>query len=155
MPVTLCQITEDGDYTEIYTQYLFHNSYQYDSIIRPYTYTTKSHIRPSICNTLLMINDELPPLHLHVNYLSQLQWINRHRLHDFDVLSWKRHTREAGAICVAKIRAVYAEDMIWAHLGALIVDKNDLLAEWFCLKTYTDGSLAQGDCHDNIKTLIV
>ncbi len=29
--------------------------------------------------------------------------------------------------------------MIQAHLGALIVDKNDLLAEWFCLKTYTDG----------------
>jgi hypothetical protein len=29
--------------------------------------------------------------------------------------------------------------MIQAHLGAHIVDKNDLLAEWFCLKTYTDG----------------
>ncbi len=29
--------------------------------------------------------------------------------------------------------------MIRAHLGALIEDKNDLLAEWFCLKTYTDG----------------
>jgi hypothetical protein len=29
--------------------------------------------------------------------------------------------------------------MIQAHLGALIVDKNDLHAEWFCLKTYTDG----------------
>jgi hypothetical protein len=29
--------------------------------------------------------------------------------------------------------------MIRVHLGALIVDKNDLLAEWFCLKTYTDG----------------
>jgi hypothetical protein len=29
--------------------------------------------------------------------------------------------------------------MIQAHLGALIVDKNNLLAEWFCLKTYTDG----------------
>jgi hypothetical protein len=29
--------------------------------------------------------------------------------------------------------------MIQVHLGALIVDKNDLLAEWFCLRTYTDG----------------
>jgi hypothetical protein len=29
--------------------------------------------------------------------------------------------------------------VIRAHLGALIEDKNDLLAEWFCLKTYTDG----------------
>jgi hypothetical protein len=86
-----------------------------------------------------MINDELPWLHLHVNYLSQLQLINRRRLQDFDVLSQKRHTREAGAVCIAKIGAVYAKDMIRAHLGALIVDKNGLLAEWFCLKTYTDG----------------
>ncbi len=107
--------------------------------MRPYTYTTKSHIRPYIRNTLLMINDELPRLHLHVNYISQLQLINRRCLHNFDVLSWKWHTREAGAIGVAKIRVVYAKDMIQAHLGALIMDKNDLLAEWFCLKTYTDG----------------
>jgi hypothetical protein len=139
VPVTQCQITEDGNYTEIYTQYLFHNSYQYNSIMRPYTYTMKSHIRPYIRNTLLMINDELPPLHLHVNYISQLQLINKRRLHNFDVLSRKRHIPEAGAICVAKIGAAYAKDMIQAHLGALIVDKNDLLAEWFCLKTYTDG----------------
>ncbi len=87
MPVTLCQITEDGDYTEIYTQYLFHNPYQYDSIMRPYTNTTKSHIRPYIRNTLLMVKDELPWLHLHVNYLPQLQLINRCHLHNFDVLS--------------------------------------------------------------------
>jgi hypothetical protein len=139
VPITLCQITEDGDYTEIYTQYLFHNSYQYDSIMRPYTYTTKSHIRPYICNTLLMINNELSQLHLHVNYLSRLQLINRHRLHNFDVLSRKWHTWDAGAIRIAKIGAAYAKDMIRVHLGALIVDKNDLLAEWFCLKTYTDG----------------
>jgi hypothetical protein len=139
VPVTLCQITEDGNYTEIYTQYLFHNSYQYDSIMKPYTYTTESHIRPYIRNTLLMINNELPRLHLHVNYFSQLQLINRCRRHNFDVLSRKRHTRLAGAIRVAKIRAAYAKDMIQAHLGAFIVDKNDLLAEWFCLKTYTDG----------------
>ncbi len=86
-----------------------------------------------------MINDELPGLHLHVNYLSQLQLINRCRLHNSDVLSQKRHTREAGAIHVAKIGAVYAKDMIQAPLGALIMDKNDLLAEWFCLKTCTDG----------------
>ncbi len=32
-----------------------------------------------------------------------------------------------------------SKDMIRAHLGALIVEKNILLAEWFCLKTYTDG----------------
>jgi hypothetical protein len=74
-----------------------------------------------------------------VNYLSQLQLINRHCLHDFDVLSQKRHTREAGAIHVAEIEAVYAKDMIQAHLDAFIMDKNDLLVEWFCLKTYTDG----------------
>jgi hypothetical protein len=55
------------------------------------------------------------------------------------VLSQKQHTREAGAICVAKIGARYATDMIRAHLGALILDKHDLLAEWFCFKTYTDG----------------
>ena len=121
---------------EIYTHYLFHNSYHYNSIMRPYTYTPKSHIRPYIRNTLLLINDQLPLLHLHVNYLSQLQLINRRRLHDFDVLSGKRHTREAGAIRVAKIGAAYAEDRIRAHLGALIVDNNDLLAEWFRLKTY-------------------
>jgi hypothetical protein len=107
--------------------------------MRPYTYTPKSHMRPYICNSLLLINDQLPLLHLHVNYLSQLQLINRCRLHDFDVLSRKRHTREAGAICIAKIGAAHAEDMIRAHLGALIVEKNDLLAEWFRLKTYTDG----------------
>ena len=124
---------------EIYTHYLFHNSYQYNSIMRPYTYTPKSHIRPYIRNTLLLINDQLPLLHLHVNYLSQLQLINRRRLHYFDVLSEKRHTRGAGAICVAEIEAAYAEDRIRAHLGALIVDNNDLLAEWFRLKTYTDG----------------
>jgi hypothetical protein len=139
VPVTLCQITEDGNYTEINTQYLFHNSYQYDSIMRPYNYTTKSYIRPYIHNTLLMINDELPWLHLHVNYLSQLQLINRCRLHNFDVLSQKGHTREAGAICIAEIGAAYAKDMIQAHLGALIMDKNDLLVKWLCLKTYTDG----------------
>jgi len=79
---------------EIYTHYLFHNSYQYNSIMRPYTYTPKSHIRPYIRNTLLLIKDQLPLLHLHVNYLSQLQLINRRRLHDFYVLSGKRHTRE-------------------------------------------------------------
>ncbi len=134
MPVTLCQITEDSNYTEIYNQYLFHNCYQYNSIMRPYTYTTKSHMRPYIHNTLLMINNELPWLHLHVNYISQLQLINRRRLHNFDVLSQKRHTRETGAICVANFRAAYAEDMIRAHLGALIMDKNDLLVEWLCLK---------------------
>ena len=114
---------------EIYTHYLFHNSYQYNSIMRPYTYTPKSHIRPYIRNTLLLIKDQLPLLHLHVNYLSQLQLINRRRLHDFYVLSGKRHTREAGAIRVAEIGAAYAEDRIRAHLGALIVDNNDLLAE--------------------------
>jgi len=124
---------------EIYTHYLFHNSYQYNSIMRPYTYTPKSHIRPYIRNTLLLIKDQLPLLHLHVNYLSQLQLINRRRLHDFYVLSGKRHTREAGAIRVAEIGAAHAEDRIRAHLGALIVDNNDLLAEWFRLKTYTDG----------------
>jgi hypothetical protein len=86
-----------------------------------------------------MINDELPRLHLHVNYLSQLQCINRRRLHDFDVLARKRLTRGAGAVRVAEIEAAYAEDVIRAHLGALIEDKNDLLAEWFRLKTYTDG----------------
>ncbi len=68
--------------------------------------------------------------------LSQLQLINRRRLHDFDVLSGKRHTRKAGAIRVAKIGAAYAKDRIRAHLGALIVDNNDILAEWFRLKTY-------------------
>ncbi len=68
-----------------------------------------------------MINDELSRLHLHVNYLSQLQCINRRRLHDFDVLARKRLTRGAGAVCVAKIEAAYAEDVIRAHLGALIV----------------------------------
>ena len=86
-----------------------------------------------------MFNDELPRLHLHVNYLSQLQCINRRRLHDFDVLARKRLTRGAGAVRVAEIEAAYAEDVIRAHLGALIEDKNDLLAEWFRLKTYTDG----------------
>ncbi len=86
-----------------------------------------------------MINDELPRLHLHVNYLSQLQCINRRHLHDFDVLAQKRHARGAGAVRVAKIEAAYAKDGIRAHLGALFEDKNDLLAEWFCLKTYTDG----------------
>ncbi len=86
-----------------------------------------------------MINDELPRLHLHVNYLSQLQCINRRRLHDFDLLAQKRLTCGAGVVCVAEIEAMYAEDVIWVHLGALIEDKNDLLAEWFCLKTYTDG----------------
>jgi hypothetical protein len=85
-----------------------------------------------------MINDELPRLHLHVNYLSQLQCINRRCLHNF-VLAQKRHTRGAGAVRVAKIEAVYAEDVIRAHLGALIEDNNDLLTEWFHLKTYTDG----------------
>ncbi len=69
-----------------------------------------------------------------MNYLSQLQLINRCRLQNFDVLSQKRHTREAGAIRVAKIGAAYAKDMIRAHLGALIVDKNDLLVEWFASK---------------------
>ena len=111
---------------EIYTHYLFHNSYQYNSIMRPYTYTPKSHIRPYIRNTLRLINNQLPLLHLHVNYLSRLQLINRRRLHDFYVLSGKR--REAGAIRVAEIGAAYAEDRILAHLGALIVDNNDLLA---------------------------
>ncbi len=74
-----------------------------------------------------------------MNYLSQLQCINRRRLHDFDVLARKRHTRGAGAVCVAKIEATYDKDVIRAHLGALIEDKNDLLAEWFRLKTYADG----------------
>ncbi len=106
--------------------------------MRPYTYTKKS-IRPYIRNTLLMINNELPRLHLHVNYHSQLQCINRHRLHNFDVLAWKCFTRGAGAVHVAEIKAAYAEDVIRAHLGALIEDKNDLLVEWFHLKTYTDG----------------
>jgi hypothetical protein len=59
-----------------------------------------------------MINDELPWLHLHVDYLSQLQCINRCRLHDFDVLAQKRHTRGAGANCVTKIEAAYAKDVI-------------------------------------------
>jgi hypothetical protein len=86
-----------------------------------------------------MINDELTWLHLHVNYLSQLQCINRRCLHDFDVLAQKLHTRGAGAVCVAKIEAAYAKDVIRAHLGALIEDNNDLLAEWFRLKSYTDG----------------
>jgi hypothetical protein len=76
---------------------------------------------------------------LHVNYLSQLQCINRCCLHDFDVLARKRLTRGAGAVRIAKIEAVYAKDVIRAHLGALIEDKNDLLAEWFHLKSYNDG----------------
>ena len=58
----------------------------------------------------------------------------QYRLHDFDVLARKRLTRGAGAVRVAEIEAVYAEDVIRAHLGALIEDKNDLLAEWFRLK---------------------
>jgi hypothetical protein len=103
-------------------------------IMRPYTYNKKSHMSP-LHNTLLMINGGLPRLHLHVNYLSQLQCINRCRLHDFYVLAQKQHTREAGAVCVAEIGAAYAKNMIRAHLGALIEDKNDLRAEWFCLKT--------------------
>jgi hypothetical protein len=107
--------------------------------MRPYTYTKKSHIRPYIRNTLLMINNELPQLHFYVNYLSQLQCINRCQLYDFDVLSQKCHTRGAGAVRVAKIEAAYAKDMIQVHLGALIEDNNDLLTEWFRLKTYTDG----------------
>ena len=107
--------------------------------MRPYTYTPKSHMRPYIRNSLLLINDQLPLLHLHVNYFSQLQVINRRRLHDFHVLSQKRHTREAGAIRVAEIGAENAKDMIRVHLGALIVDNNVLLVEWFHLKTYTDG----------------
>jgi hypothetical protein len=106
--------------------------------MRPYNYTKKS-IRPCIRNTLYMINDELPRLHLHVNYLSQLQCINRHRLHDFNVLAQKHHTPGAGAVCIDKIKAAYFKDVIRVHLGALIEDKNDLLVEWFCLKTYTDG----------------
>jgi hypothetical protein len=64
---------------------------------------------------------------------------NSCRLHNFDVRAQKRHTCGAGAVRVAKIEAAYAKDVIRAHLGALIEDKNDLLAEWFCLKTYTDG----------------
>ena len=76
-----------------------------------------------------MIKEELPRLHLHVNYLSQLQCINRRRLHDFDVLARKRHTRGAGAVCIVEIEAVYAEDVIQAHLGALIEDNNDPLVE--------------------------
>jgi hypothetical protein len=86
-----------------------------------------------------MINNEFQRLHLHVNYLSQLQCINRCRLQDFNVLAQKCHTRGAGAVPVAKIEVAYAKDVIRAHLGALIEDNNDLLAEWFCLKTYTDG----------------
>ncbi len=103
---------EDGNYTDFYTQYYFHNSYHYDSIMRPYTYTKKSHIRPYTRNTLLMINDELSWLHLHVNYLSQLQCINRCHLHNFDVLAQKWYTREAGAVSVAKSGAAYAKDII-------------------------------------------
>jgi hypothetical protein len=63
----------------------------------------------------------------------------RSTLASCEVLYRKRHTREAGTIRVAEIDAAYAEDRIRAHLGALIVDRNDLLAEWFSLKTYTDG----------------
>jgi hypothetical protein len=107
--------------------------------MRPYTYTKKSHIRLYIRNTFLMINDELQQLHLHVNYLSRLQCINRRRLHNFDVLAQNCHPRGAGAVCIAKIEAAYAKDVIRAHLGALIEDNNDLLEELFCLKTYTDG----------------
>lgn len=107
--------------------------------MKPYTYTPKSDRRQYIRNSLILINDHLPLLHLHLNYLSQLQLINRRRLHDFDVLSQKRYTRTIGAIRVAEIEAAYAEDMIRANLGALIMDNNDLLAEWFRLKTYTDG----------------
>ncbi len=67
---------------------------------------------------------------------SSLLYVVRYRtcLHDFDVLSGKRHTRDAGAICVAEIGAAYAEDRIRAHLGALIVDNNDLLAGGFTSK---------------------
>ncbi len=80
-----------------------------------------------------MIINELPLLHLHVNYLSQLQCIIRCRLHNFNVLAPKCHTRGAGAVHVAKIEAAYAKDVIRVHLGALIEDKNDLLVEWFPL----------------------
>jgi hypothetical protein len=86
-----------------------------------------------------MINDELPLLHLHVDYISQLQCINRCHLHNFDVLAQKGHTRGAGAVSIAKIEAVYAKDVIRVHLGALIEDNNDLLVEWFCLETNSDG----------------
>ncbi len=54
-----------------------------------------------------MIKDELPRLHLHVHYLSQLQCINRRRLHNFDVLA-----RGAGAVPVAETEAAYAKDVI-------------------------------------------
>ncbi len=44
-----------------------------------------------------------------------------------------------GQFALPKSKEAYAKDVIQVHLGALIEDKNDLLAEWFCLKTYTDG----------------
>ncbi len=101
--------------------------------MRPYT-STKISIRPYIRNTLLMINDELPWLYLHVNYLSQLQCNNRHRLHDFDVLTQKRLTRGARAVCVAEIEAAYAEDVIRVHVGALIDTRMICLRSGFASK---------------------